>query len=39
MAFNNKEYIDLWKTLNADFNNPEVIRNMPVRYPILWISN
>jgi hypothetical protein len=38
IALNNKKYIDLWKSLKADFTNPEVIRNMPVRYPLLWIN-
>jgi hypothetical protein len=37
MAFHNKGYIDLWKSLKANFKNPEVIRNMPVRYPLLWV--
>jgi hypothetical protein len=37
MALHNKSYIDLWKSLKADFTNPEVIRNMPVRYPVLWV--
>ena len=37
MALNNQSYLDLWKTLNGDFTNPEVIRNMPVRYPLLWM--
>lgn len=36
LALNNKKYLDLWKSLQADFSNPEVIRNMPVRYPLLW---
>jgi hypothetical protein len=39
IALNTKKYTDLWKSLNADFTNPEVIRNMPVRYPLLWIAN
>ena len=37
IAFKNKKYTDLWKSLNGDFTNPEVIRNMPVRYPLLWV--
>ena len=39
IALNNKKYTDLWKSLPADFTNPEVIRNMPVRYPLLWVLN
>lgn len=38
IALHNKSYLDLWKSLKADFTNPEVIRNMPVRYPLLWIN-
>jgi hypothetical protein len=38
IALNNKKYTDLWKSLPADFTNPEVIRNMPVRYPLLWVN-
>ncbi|NDP26123.1 MAG: alginate lyase family protein [Flavobacterium sp.] len=38
IAFKNKKYTKLWKSLNGDFTNPEVIRNMPVRYPLLWIN-
>lgn len=37
IVLNNKKYTDLWKSLPADFTNPEVIRNMPVRYPLLWL--
>lgn len=39
LAWHTKKYTDLWQTLNADFTNPEVIRNMPVRYPLLWVIN
>jgi hypothetical protein len=38
IALHNKSYLDLWKSLKSDFTNPEVIRNMPVRYPLLWIN-
>jgi hypothetical protein len=39
IALNNKKYTDIWKSLPADFTNPEVVRNMPVRYPLLWVLN
>ena len=39
IALKNKKYTELWKSLNGDFTNPEVIRNMPVRYPVLWYFN
>lgn len=38
IAFQQKQYLALWKTLPAEFENPEVIRNMPVRYPLLWMK-
>jgi hypothetical protein len=31
-------YIDLWKKLDADPAVDEVIRNWPVRQPILWVA-
>ena len=39
IAFKNKKYMYLWKSLKANVTAPEIIRNMPVRYPILWILN
>ena len=36
LAYKNKKYIELWKSLKANVITPEIIRNMPVRYPILW---
>ncbi|AFN75548.1 hypothetical protein MROS_2318 [Melioribacter roseus P3M-2] len=38
LAYNEYKYIDLWKTLKADPSNEEVIRNLPIRHPILWIN-
>jgi Alginate lyase len=38
LALKNDKYLDLWQSLNGDFTNPEVIRNMPVRYPVLWMD-
>jgi hypothetical protein len=37
LAFKNNNYIELWKSLNANFTTPEIVRNMPVRNPILWV--
>lgn len=37
IAYNQPEYIALWKTLNPDPTVPEVIRNYPVRQPLLWL--
>jgi hypothetical protein len=30
-------YVDLWKRLNPDPVDPEIIRNFPVRQPLLWV--
>jgi hypothetical protein len=38
LALHNKVYIQTWKSLPTDFTKQEIIRNMPVRYPILWIN-
>ncbi|HVT97240.1 MAG TPA: alginate lyase family protein [Acidobacteriaceae bacterium] len=31
-------YIDVWKGLNPDPKDPEIIRNYPVRQPLLWFQ-
>jgi hypothetical protein len=38
-ALKEPRYIDLWKTLNADPTVDEVIRNYPVRQPLLWLRS
>ncbi|MDP2037978.1 MAG: alginate lyase family protein, partial [Ignavibacteria bacterium] len=38
LDYNEVKFIDLWKTLNSDPNNEEIIRNFPIRQPILWIE-
>ncbi len=37
LALGRQEYLDLWKRLEADPTVDEVIRNWPVRQPILWV--
>ncbi len=37
IAFHQQEYIDLWKTLNPDPTDKEIIRNYPIRQPLLWV--
>lgn len=37
IACHRDEYIALWKTLNPDPTDPEIIRNYPVRQPLLWV--
>ena len=38
LASGERKYLDLWKTLSADSNVEEVIRNFFVRQPLLWIN-
>jgi len=38
LAYQKPEYIALWKTLPADPQEAEVIRNFPIRQPLLWIN-
>lgn len=38
LAYNRHDYIALWKTLNPDPVVPEVIRNFPIRQPLLWMA-
>lgn len=37
IAFHEQKYIDLWKTLNPDPVDKEIIRNYPIRQPLLWV--
>ncbi|WP_417443187.1 alginate lyase family protein [Joostella sp.] len=37
LAFKNQEYLLLWKSLKADYKKQEIIRNMPIRHPLLWL--
>ena len=36
--YDEQKYIDLWKTLNPDPEEMEIIRNFPVRQPVLWLN-
>ncbi|MCY1719020.1 alginate lyase family protein [Prolixibacteraceae bacterium Z1-6] len=36
-AYKNNSYIDLWKTLDGYPETDEVLRNLPIRNPLLWI--
>jgi hypothetical protein len=38
LAYDDHDYIALWKTLNPDPIVPEVIRNFPIRQPLLWMA-
>jgi hypothetical protein len=37
IAFHDQRYIDLWKTLDPDPTDKEIIRNYPIRQPLLWV--
>jgi hypothetical protein len=37
IASHEKKYVDLWKVLNPDPTDREIIRNYPIRQPLLWI--
>ncbi len=37
LACHQPSYISLWKTLNPDPSGAEVIRNFPIRQPLLWV--
>jgi hypothetical protein len=38
VALNKQNYLDLWKGLEADPKTFEVLRNLPLRFPLLWIT-
>ena len=38
LALGRPEYIALWKTLPADSNVEEVVRNFFIRQPVLWLD-
>jgi hypothetical protein len=38
MAFNNKGWLAAWEKLNHAPQVPEIIRNLPVRNPVIWIK-
>jgi hypothetical protein len=37
LACDRRQYIALWKTMNSDPADPEIIRNYPIRQPLLWV--
>lgn len=38
LALDRPDWITLWRTLEPDPTDPEIVRNFPVRQPILWTS-
>jgi hypothetical protein len=37
LAGHRAEFIELWKRLNPDPSDREIIRNFPIRQPLLWV--
>lgn len=38
LACGHPDYIALWRRLDPDPTDPEIIRNFPVRQPLLWVA-
>jgi Alginate lyase len=38
LAYHNQNYLNLWEKLPADPTNQEVLRNIAIRQPILWVK-
>jgi hypothetical protein len=38
LAYREPKYIALWRTLRPDPTTAEIIRNFPVRQPLLWVA-
>jgi hypothetical protein len=38
LAFNNREWFEVWKAADHEPSVEEVIRNLPIRHPLLWIE-
>ncbi|WP_296702666.1 alginate lyase family protein [Algoriphagus sp.] len=38
IAYNQEKYLLLWERLDSDFETPEIVRNMPLRFPLLWLD-
>jgi hypothetical protein len=37
LACGNPDFVALWKRLNPDPTDPEIVRNYPIRQPLLWL--
>jgi hypothetical protein len=38
IAYNQPQYIALWKKLSPDPKTAEIVRNFPIRQPLLWVT-
>jgi hypothetical protein len=39
VTFNNEDWFNVWQSLDHAPQNEEVIRNLPVRNPLIWLNN
>jgi hypothetical protein len=39
LRFGEAAYLDLWRRLDPDPGTPEVVRNLPLRHPLLWVNS
>jgi hypothetical protein len=39
LAYQDEAYLALWKRLNPDPKTAEIIRNFPIRQPVLWVRD
>lgn len=37
-AYNQTNWLDTWKVLDHNPTNEEIIRNLPVRHPLIWLN-
>lgn len=38
LVLQNEDYLKTWESLNSNFNKMEIIRNVPIRFPLLWVK-
>ncbi len=38
VATQNKQWLKTWQSMNHDPQNEEIIRNLPVRHPLIWLN-
>lgn len=38
LAYKDNKFIEQWKKLDAHPENEEIIRNFPIRQPVLWLN-
>ena len=38
LAYNEPKYLEQWQKLKPNYSNEEVIRNVPIRWPLLWVD-